>query len=45
VLSAVAERRPALTALLAKWKAFGTTELAALNAKLAKAGQMAIAVR
>ena len=34
-----------LAALLGKWKVLSTTELAALNAELAKAGISAIAVK
>jgi hypothetical protein len=45
VLAAVTERRTALATLLGKWKALSTTEFAALNAELAKAGLPAIAVK
>jgi hypothetical protein len=45
VLAAVTERRAALATLLGKWKAFSTTDLAAVNAELEKAGLPAIAVK
>jgi hypothetical protein len=45
VATAVAERRAALAALFGKWKALSTTELATLNAELAKAGMPAVAVK
>jgi hypothetical protein len=45
VVSAISERRAALTTLLGKWRALRGTALVALNAELAKAGLPAIAVK
>ena len=45
VVAAAADRQKALAALMAKWTALKTTELAALNATLKQAGQPPIVIK
>jgi len=45
VATAVTERRQGLATLPGRWKVLSTTELAALNGELAKAGLPAIVVK